>query len=101
MTRRRVHYSTFRCDVGHRRYYVTCRIILGRSPSHAGPDSPRFLDPGLPSTLEVIRVRRDGLQITPDKDLKAELLSRCSRMAGIRRSSMAVPQDQQVMEFTA
>jgi hypothetical protein len=101
VSRRRVHYSTFKVDVCHLRYWAVCRITLGRAPSHDGPDGVHYLDPGLPAALEIIRVRRDGIQVTPDKDLKAELLSRCSRMAGVPRVSMPVRKEQAALEFMA
>ena len=91
---RRVHYSTFRAVAVGRVYYCICRVTVGRSAPRVGPDSPHYLDPGLPSRLEILRVLRDRVEVTPDADLRESLLAQCCQAAGIRRASMPRPVEQ-------
>lgn len=79
---RRVHYSTFRAVAVGRVYYCICRVTVGRSAPRVGPDSPHYLDPGLPSRLEILRVLRDRVEVTPDADLRESLLAQCCQAAG-------------------
>ena len=97
----RVRFPTFQIDVGARRYVVDCRVLPGRAPAHASADSPRFMDPGSPGRVEIMRVRRGGLDVTDalDGDLRQLLRERCARAAGVGRSAAPRRGGQRVMEF--
>jgi hypothetical protein len=95
----RVRFPTFRIDVGARRYLVDCKVIPPRAPAHAAAGTPRFLDPGSPGSVEIKRVRERGFVVTPDPDLRLLLRDRCSRAAGVGRSSVAQRGEQALLEF--
>ena len=96
----RIRFPTFRIDVGARRYLVDCKVIPPRAPAHAGADAVRFLDPGSPGRVEIVRVRRGGFDVTDalDADLRQVLRERCARAAGVGRSAPRRG-GQRVMEF--
>jgi hypothetical protein len=98
----RVRFSTFRVDIGARRYLVDCKVIPPRAPAHAGADDVRFLDPGSPGRVELVRVRRGGLDVTDalDDDLRQVLRERCAFAAGIARVFIPQKTYQKILEFT-
>ena len=97
----RCRYTSLAIDIGARRYLCDCRVIPPRAPAHAGADSPRHLDPGSPGSVEIVRVRRGGLDVTDavDGDLRLLLRDRCARLAGVGRSAAPRRGEQAVMEF--
>ena len=101
----RIRWTTFAISVGARRYMVDCKVIPPRATPHVGADSPRHLDPGSPGRVEVIRVRRGGLDVTDaiDGDLRLLLRDRCARAAGVggsaRRVAVAWKGEQAVLRF--
>jgi hypothetical protein len=96
---KRVRYSTFMVDVGARRYLCDCRVHAPRAAAHAGADSPRYMDPGSPGHLELLRVRHSGIDVSPDADLRLLLQDRCAGMAGVSRGFVRNQRDQRVLEF--
>ncbi|MCX6035248.1 MAG: hypothetical protein NTV38_09785 [Chloroflexi bacterium] len=96
----RCRYTTLAISVGARRYVVDCKVIPPRAPAHAGADSPRHLDPGSPGSVEVVRVRKGGFDVTSalDADLRVLLRDRCGRMAGVGRSTVPAL-ERGVLEF--
>jgi hypothetical protein len=94
-------FTSFRIDIGAHRYLVDCRIVPPRAPAHAGADSVRFLDPGSPGRVEIVRVRRDQIDVTDflDADLRVLLRDRCARLAGVGRSTVPA-RERGVLEFT-
>jgi hypothetical protein len=92
-------YTTLRVDVGARRYICDCKVIPPRAAAHAGAGSPRFLDPGSPGNVEIKRVRRGGIEVAVDPDLRLLLRDRCARAAGVGRSSVSSPREQALLEF--
>lgn len=95
----RVRYSTFQVDVGARRYLCDCRVHAPRAAAHAGADSPRYMDPGSPGHLELLRVRRSGIDVSLDADLRLLLQDRCAGLAGVSRAFVRNREDQKVLEF--
>ena len=97
----RIRWTTFAISVGARRYLVDCRVLPPRAAAHAGADDVRFLDPGSSGSVEVIRVRKNGFDVTVaiDGDLRLLLRERCSRAAGVGRSSVAQRGEQALLEF--
>lgn len=63
MVKRRL-YPTCAVVVGGQEYRVHLCITPGRAAAHAGADSPRFMDPGCPPRVRVIRILRDGIEQT-------------------------------------
>jgi len=57
-------YRTFWVCLGGCEYAVPCRIVPSRAASRAGADSPRFLDPGSPPRVQVLRILRDRIDVT-------------------------------------
>lgn len=64
--KRKPQYPTCRVEVGGLIYTVHLRVIPGRHAPHVGADSPRFLSPGRSPRAEVIRILRDGIDVTDD-----------------------------------
>lgn len=95
----RVRFPTFQIDVGARRYIVDVKVIPPRAPAHAVAGSPRFLDPGSPGSVEIIRVKRNGIEVGVDPDLRLLLRDRCARLAGVGRSSAPSRSEERVLEF--
>ena len=97
----RVRFPTFQVDVGARRYIVDVKVIPARAPAHAGADDVRFLDPGFPGRVEVVRVRRGGVDVMDglDVDLRVLLRDRCARLAGVGRSTVPA-RERGVLEFS-
>jgi hypothetical protein len=59
--------TTVEVKLGSVRYVVDAHIQLPRRASHAGADSPRFMDPGAPERLlPDYRILRDGLDVTAE-----------------------------------
>ncbi len=50
--------------LGGRVYAVDCQVLHPRAAAHAGADSPRFLDPGSPPRVQVLRILRDQVDVT-------------------------------------
>lgn len=59
----RASYPTVAVVVGGVKYDVHLRILPGRAPSHAGADSPRYMDPGASPRATVIRILKDGVVV--------------------------------------
>jgi hypothetical protein len=57
-------FKSVRVVVGGEQYYAIVRAIPARAPAHAGADSPRFLDPGRPARVEVMKILLDGIDVT-------------------------------------
>lgn len=47
-------------------YVVHCRIIPPRAYSRSGAGTPRFLDPGSPPRVQILRILRDRVDVTTD-----------------------------------
>lgn len=63
---RRRLYPTF--DISHEDflYAVDCRVQPPRASPHVGADSPRFMSPGSPLRVRVLRILRDRIDVTED-----------------------------------
>lgn len=98
----RTRFSSFRIDVGARRYMCDVRIIPPRAATHAGADAVRFLDPGSPGRVEIVRVRKGGLDVTDaiDADLRLLIRERCAFAAGVSRAFVPQKTYQRILEFT-
>lgn len=64
MGRRKPAYPTCTVTVGGVAYTVHLRVIPGRAAARVGADSPRYLDPGSKPKASVIRILRDGIEMT-------------------------------------
>lgn len=62
--RRKPEYGTCRVKLGAGILSVEYRLHPARAAPHVGADSPRFLDPGSPAHVEVLRVKEGGWDIT-------------------------------------
>jgi hypothetical protein len=98
----RIRWTTFAIDVGARCYLVDCEIMPPRAAAHAGADSVRHLDPGSPGSVEIVRVRRGGFDVTDalDADLRQLLRERCAFYAGVSRVFTPQKSYQKILEFT-
>jgi hypothetical protein len=61
--RKKPRFPTCRITNGDDVYYVDLKVLPGRPASRTGPDSPRYLDPGRPTLVSVIRIRRNGIEL--------------------------------------
>lgn len=59
----KAQFPTVSTVVGGVKYDVHLRILPGRAPSHAGPESPRYLDPGCPPRIQIIRILKAGVVV--------------------------------------
>jgi hypothetical protein len=57
-------YRTVFVNLGGRAYSVHCRVLPPRAASHAGADSSRYLDPGSPPRVQVLRILRGQEDVT-------------------------------------
>ena len=98
----RIRWTTFEISTGIRCYLVDVKVTPPRAAAHAGADSVRHLDPGSPGSVEIVRVRRGGFDVTDalDADLRQLLRERCSRAAGVGRAAAPQKSYQKILEFT-
>jgi hypothetical protein len=98
----RTRWTTFAINVGVRRYLVDVKVTPPRAAPHVSADSPRHLDPGSPGSVEIVRVRRGGFDVTDalDADLRQVLRERCAFAAGIGRVFAPQKTYQGILEFT-
>ena len=98
----RTRWTTFEISVGIRRYLVDVKVTPPRAAAHAGADSVRHLDPGSPGSVEIVRVRRGGFDVTDalDADLRQLLRERCAFYAGVSRVFTPQKSYQKILEFT-
>jgi hypothetical protein len=77
--------TSFRIDS----YIVECVIELGRRAPHVGANSPRFLDPGTPAKMVGMRVFKDQIDVTDERDPAelARLKAQACRLAGVYRDT--------------
>lgn len=61
-------YRTVHVNLGGRAYAVECKVLPPRAPARASFDSPRYLDPGSPPRVQVLRILRDRIDVTKDPD---------------------------------
>jgi hypothetical protein len=57
-------YPTFHITFARIAYDVECRVFPPRAEAHVGPDSPRYLDPGSPLRVVIIRILRDRVEMS-------------------------------------
>lgn len=59
-------FETRHVDFGGERFACIVRVSPRRAPAHAGADDVRFLDPGAPERVTVMRILQDGVDVTED-----------------------------------
>ena len=53
-------------SVGGEDYSVIVRVVPARAAAHVGADSPRYLDPGKPARVEILRILRGAVDVTSE-----------------------------------
>jgi hypothetical protein len=65
-------------------YIVSAKILPRRMPSHDGPDSPHYMDPGHPPVLESFRVFKDSVeQMELDSAELESIRARVCQLGGV------------------
>ncbi len=94
--------ATYRIDVYGVAYYVSCHVFPARY-RHESADAPGYPNPPQRARLEIVRVMRDGRDITHavDAELSLMLRYRAARIAGLPFSSAAMPkhEEQTALQF--
>jgi ABC-type antimicrobial peptide transport system ATPase subunit len=60
----KARFPTISTIVGGVKYDVHLRVLPGRAPSHAGPESPDYLRPGSPPRISIIRILHAGVVVS-------------------------------------
>jgi hypothetical protein len=58
-----VHFESFRVVSAGIAYDVECLVAPPQLPPHVSADSPRYLDPGTPLTVEIIHILQDRIDV--------------------------------------
>lgn len=97
------YFATFRVELA-RLYHVECRVTPARPAPHAGPDSPRYMEPGTRGSVRILAVLEDAVWRDP-ADLRPEtrqaIQESCERQAGVHGSVLAIPAGQSELPLEA
>lgn len=82
---RRARFTSVFVTVGDSRYCAIVRRYPARAAAKVGADHPRFMDPGEPARVQVMRILRDAVDVTDDLTvfIRAKIEDAVRKAAGV------------------